>query len=124
MASKVGYQNLAYKYFIETARLDLDDTHGNTKDGIHTANMGGTWMSIVYGFAGLRIKEEYISLSPKLPEIWNELSFRFSYKGNHIKVYMKKDKTEIINEGNSLIILELNKTLYEITGDKKVEVVN
>ncbi|GKU27526.1 glycoside hydrolase family 65 protein [Clostridium folliculivorans] len=124
MASKVGYPSLAYKYFIETARLDLDDTHGNTKDGIHTANMGGTWMSIVYGFAGLRIKEDYISLSPKLPDIWNELSFGFSYKGNHIKVYMKKDKTVIVSEGNSLIVLKLNKTLYEITGDKKLEIVN
>ncbi|MBK1812103.1 glycoside hydrolase family 65 protein [Clostridium sp. YIM B02505] len=124
MASKVGYPNLAYKYFIETARLDLDDTHGNTKDGIHTANMGGTWMAIVYGFAGLRIKEDYISLSPKLPKAWNELSFGFSYKGNYIKVYMKNDKTEIVSEGNSLIILKLNKTLYEITGDKKIEILN
>ncbi|MFH0071010.1 glycoside hydrolase family 65 protein, partial [Peribacillus sp. NPDC056705] len=56
MASKIGNTDKAYEYFIETARLDLDNTHGNTKDGLHMANMGGTWMSIVYGFAGMRIK--------------------------------------------------------------------
>ncbi|QAA34997.1 glycoside hydrolase family 65 protein [Clostridium manihotivorum] len=124
MASKVGYTDLAYKYFIETARLDLDDTHGNTKDGIHTANMGGTWMSIVYGFAGLRIKEDYISLSPKLPEVWEQLKFGFLYKGNHIKVSMKKDKTEIINEGDSRINLRVNSILYEVSRGKKIQVQN
>nr|WP_326025082.1 hypothetical protein [Virgibacillus pantothenticus] len=49
MASKLGYKEKAYDYFIETARLDLDNTHGNTKDGLHMANMGGTWLAIVYG---------------------------------------------------------------------------
>jgi alpha,alpha-trehalose phosphorylase len=122
MASKVGYPDLAYKYFIETARLDLDDTHGNTKDGIHTANMGGTWMSIVYGFAGIRIKEDYISLSPKLPEVWEQLNFGFLYKRNHIKIAMKKDKTVIINEGNSRINLRVNSILYEVSGGKKIQI--
>jgi len=42
MASKVGYTDKAYEYFTETARLDLDNTHGNTRDGLHLANMGGT----------------------------------------------------------------------------------
>lgn len=57
MASKLGYEKKAYDYFNETVRLDLDNTHGNTKDGLHMANMGGTWLAIVYGFAGLRVKE-------------------------------------------------------------------
>ncbi|WP_081772993.1 hypothetical protein [Bacillus sp. EB01] len=47
-----GYKEKAYRYFNETSRLDLDNTHGNTIDGLHLANMGGTWMAIVFGFAG------------------------------------------------------------------------
>ena len=124
MASKIGYLEKAYEYFIDTARLDLDNTHGNTKDGVHTANMGGTWMAIVYGFAGLRIKEDYISLTPKLPENWTELKFKFLYKAAHIKVEVKKDKTEITVQCDETINLKVNNILYEIIKSEKIEIVN
>jgi alpha,alpha-trehalose phosphorylase len=34
--------------------MDLADVGGNVKDGVHIASIGGTWMSIVYGLAGMR----------------------------------------------------------------------
>lgn len=120
MASKVGYYEKAYDYFIQTARLDLDDTHGNTKDGVHTANMGGTWMAIVYGFAGLRIKEDYIYLNPRLPERWKELKFRFLYKGTCIKVDMQREKTIIDVQCDDPINLKVNNQLYELAGNKEI----
>lgn len=120
MASKLGYLNKGYEYFIKTARLDLDNTHGNTRDGVHTANMGGTWMSIVYGFAGLRIKEDYISLNPKLPSKWSELKFSFLYKGSHILVDMKENGTEIDVKINSPINLKINGVLYSLTSSRKI----
>jgi alpha,alpha-trehalose phosphorylase len=124
MASKIGYIEKAYDYFIETARLDLDDTHENTKDGVHTANMGGTWMAIVYGFAGLRIKEDYVSLKPKLPENWKGLKFKFLYKDADIKVDVKKDKTEITVKCHDPINLKVNDVLYKIVKSEKIEIVN
>jgi alpha,alpha-trehalose phosphorylase len=124
MASKIGYLEKAYEYFIDTATLDLDDTHGNTKDGIHTANMGGTWMAMVFGFAGLRIKEDYISLSPKLPEHWSELKFKFLYKGAHIQVDAKKDRTDVTIQCESPIKLKVNNIIYEIVKSEKIEIVN
>jgi len=122
MASKLGYLNKGYEYFIKTARLDLDNTHGNTKDGVHTANMGGTWMSIVYGFAGLRIKEDYISLNPKLPCNWSELKFSFLYKGSHISVDMRGVRTEIDVQVNYPINLKINGKLYSLTSSEKIQV--
>jgi Trehalose and maltose hydrolases (possible phosphorylases) len=124
MASKIGYMDKAYEYFIETARLDLDNTHGNTKDGIHCANMGGTWMSVVYGFAGLRIKEDNISLAPKLPKNWKGLKFRFLYKGTLIQVDMKKDKTEICVLGEGLVKLKVNDEFYELASSEIVQIKN
>ncbi|MFL0267464.1 glycoside hydrolase family 65 protein [Candidatus Clostridium radicumherbarum] len=120
MASKLGYLDKAYEYFMDTARLDLDNTHGNTKDGIHTANMGGTWMSIVYGFAGLRIKEGHISLSPKLPNIWNEIKFSFLYKGCKIVIWILKDKTEISTKDNCHVNLKINGESYLLTNNEKI----
>lgn len=86
MASKIGYDEKAYHYFQETARLDLDNTHGNTKDGLHLANMGGTWMAIVFGFAGIRIKPDTLSLAPKLPSDWDHYQFKLQYKQRTIEV--------------------------------------
>lgn len=95
MAAKLGLKEKAYDYFIETARMDLDNTHGNTKDGLHMANMGGTWMAIIFGFAGLRIKEDGISLSPTLPTQWEGYSFPLQYRGRKLFVTKSLDQTKI-----------------------------
>lgn len=118
MASKIGYLDKAYKYFLETARLDLDDTHGNSKDGLHIANMGGTWMAVVYGFAGLRIKEEHITLNPRLPLKWTNLKFKFMYRGAKIAVDISKEKTEITVDAMSSINIKINNKLYFIPGGR------
>lgn len=95
MASKIGYQEKAYDYFIETARLDLDNTHGNTKDGLHMANMGGAWMAIVFGFAGLRIKETGLSLEPKIPNQWQRLTFRLQYQRRKLEVVIEQHQVQL-----------------------------
>ncbi len=122
IASKIGYEEKAYNYFIETARLDLDNTHNNTKDGLHTANMGGTWMSVVYGFAGLRIKEDHISLNPKLPKQWQGLQFNFLYKGATIQVDMKSDRTIIQVTTKVPLKIRIQDKEYEVFEDRTIEV--
>jgi len=86
VASKLGLEKKAYEYFGESAKLDLFNTHKNTRDGIHTANMGGTYMAIIYGFAGLRIKESGLYLAPHLPEKWDDYQFRILYEDSKINV--------------------------------------
>jgi alpha,alpha-trehalose phosphorylase len=95
MAAKLGYYEKAIHYFEETARMDLDNTHGNTKDGLHMANMGGTWMSIVYGFAGFRLKEEGISFQPFIPENWESYSFKINYRNCQLQVAVSQLSVEI-----------------------------
>lgn len=91
VAAKLGMTEKAYEYFGESAKLDLFNTHKNTKDGIHTANMGGTYMAIVYGFGGLRIKESGISLNPRLPKQWEGYRFRFLYEDARIEVSVDQE---------------------------------
>ncbi|MFC3749032.1 glycoside hydrolase family 65 protein [Paenibacillus sp. GCM10012306] len=105
MASKIGYHDKAYEYFIETARLDLDNTHGNTKDGLHLANMGGTWMAIVYGFAGTRLKESGLSLAPSIPSGWEKYAFRLTFRGRLIAVTITTGNVELeLLEGEALTL--------------------
>lgn len=106
MASEVGYYDKAYKYFMETATMDLTDSHGNTKDGIHAANMAGAWMCLVNGFAGMRVYEDTISFNPYLPKAWQEYKFKITYRGRLIEVKVDKDGTSYkLFEGESLEIV-------------------
>ncbi len=88
MAAKLNRVEKAYRFFMKTVRLDLDNLHHNTKDGLHIANAGGAYMSIVYGFGGLRIKEDGISLHPIMPREWKKLQFRFRYQQALVTITM------------------------------------
>ncbi len=92
VASKLKMYDKAYSYFGDSAKLDLFNTHYNTKDGIHTANMGGNYMAIVYGFCGLRLKTSGIYFSPWLPERWKRYKFKIQYEGSHIQVDVRLNK--------------------------------
>lgn len=91
VAAKLGLVDKAYNYFGDSSQLDLMDLHHNTKDGIHTANMGGNYMAIVYGFAGFRLKETGISFAPILPKAWDGYSFRIRYEDSRILINICKD---------------------------------
>ena len=93
VASKLGLTEKAYDYFGDSAKLDLFNLHHNTKDGIHTANMGGNYMAVVYGFGGLRLKETGICFAPVLPGKWDSYTFKINYRGSHIQVFAGRDKT-------------------------------
>jgi alpha,alpha-trehalose phosphorylase len=47
-------------------------------------------MSIVYGFAGLRIKEEGLLFSPGIPDAWNAYRFRIRYRDSLMQIDIDK----------------------------------
>jgi alpha,alpha-trehalose phosphorylase len=93
IAAEVGYREKAYRYFMETARLDLDDTHGNTETGVHTAAMAGTWMGVVYGFAGMRLQEGRLRFAPYLPGEWTHYKFKIRFRECLLQVHVDKQQT-------------------------------
>ena len=86
IAAEVGYADKAYDYFMETARLDLDNTHGNTHYGVHTAAMAGTWMGVAYGFAGMRVQQGQLRFAPGLPAKWQHYQFKIHFRGALLQV--------------------------------------
>jgi len=86
IAAEVGYADKAYDYFMETARLDLDNTHGNTHYGVHTAAMAGTWMGVAYGFAGMRVLDGALRFAPTLPQQWGHYQFKVHIRGALLQV--------------------------------------
>lgn len=111
MASRINDPEKAYQYLMQTLRLDLDNLHSNTKDGLHIANAGGAYMAIVYGFGGLRIKEDGLHLKPTKPHRWSTVVFRLQYREGIVKVSLGE---HVQIETDQPIDLWINGTLHHI----------
>ena len=86
MAAEVGHADLARQYFDESLYLDIADTHGNTVDGAHIANVGGVWAGLVHGFAGVRDTGGHVRVRPRLPAGWNSMRFKLQRRGSDIGI--------------------------------------
>lgn len=105
IASEIGYHEKAYNYFMITARMDLDNSHGNTQYGVHTAAMAGAWMGVVYGFAGMRPCDGTLAFAPYLPEQWTHYRFKVRARGQLLQVHIDRTRVEYrLLEGDSLEI--------------------
>ena len=81
LASALGKTEEAYTLYLRTARLDLDDYNKEVHEGLHITSMAGTWLSIVEGFAGMRVKNSELHFTPRLPKHWKSLSFKVIFQG-------------------------------------------
>ena len=86
VAAEVGQTGKAYRYFIDTLRVDLDDSHGNAAHGIHMAAMAGSWLTFSWGFGGLRVMDGKPALSPRLPVAWNGYRFGVRWGNAQLRV--------------------------------------
>ena len=115
LASRIGRHEDAYTYFAQSARMDLDDYHDNFYAGIHAANMAGTWQSIVFGFAGLRLVNGVPEFKFYIPEAWNGYHFTVKIKESVLAVDVLPDGWTItLQSGDSVNFLVDGKP-YELT---------
>ncbi len=99
IAAEVGYQSKAYQLYLRTARLDLENYNNDTDDGLHITSMAGTWMSIVYGFGGLRTEGDCLSLRPFAPQEWRSYSFRLRFRDHRLEIHVNSNEVVIKHEG-------------------------
>ncbi len=98
MAAELGDLEKSYEYYMKTAKTDIEDVHQNAKDGIHAANMAGSWLGIVYGFAGLRIKDGELTFNSKIPKNWEEYSFHLRFKNQVYEIKVNQNDVKIIEK--------------------------
>jgi maltose phosphorylase len=122
LASRIGDGQKAYDLYLRTSRLDLDDYNNEVREGLHITSMGGTWMSVVHGFGGMRIHNGILSFDPKLPEKWTSLCFKILYRGRTLKVTILKNNVTIENQGNEDVEFYLEGVLKQVeSGGSVVE---
>jgi len=102
MAARLGRIEMAYDYYLRTARLDLDDIHGNTWMGVHTACLAGAWQCVVLGFAGVRWYDGHLSLDPVLPPKWESYTFSLHWHGTRISIEVSEGSVKLSTDGETL----------------------
>lgn len=102
MAAEVGYTKAALDHFTDAVFIDLDNTHRNTIDGVHTASAGGVWSSLVSGFAGLRDQGPVPFFDPRLPQEWDSLSFHVRIRGGLLFVNLTPGLLSLHTDGFAL----------------------
>ena len=118
LASRMNKIEKAYEYYIRASRLDLDDYNKEIKQGLHITSMGGSWMSIIEGFAGVRIFKEKLYINTKIPKNWDSYSFKLNVKNRKISVLINKHETKIellLGEKIDIVLNNQETTIYPKT---------
>ena len=84
-AYKLGRHQLAYEYFKEVSELDLFDQRKHTRYGLHLANLGGSYLMLIYGVLGLRMNS-ILAINPVDQEELPYYKLNFTYQGAKLVV--------------------------------------
>jgi maltose phosphorylase len=121
VASRIRDIEKAYNLYLRTSRLDIDDYNHEVREGLHITSMGGTWMTIVTGFGGLRVKNDILCFHPLIPKKWKRYSFRINFRGAVIEVIVTKDKVSFTNHSRRNISIKVYEKEYTLEKSLETE---
>ncbi len=121
MAAEIGLDEASIAHFHHALFMDLADLAGNTTDGVHMASAGGVWMSLVFGFGGLRDHRGTLRIDPRLPRAWDHLRFRLRFRGRLLSIDMAHDRVAVDLSGEPMSI-EINGVRHDLQDGEKVVV--
>ena len=114
LAAKIGNLAKAYELYLRTSRLDLDDYNHEADEGLHITSMAGTWMAVVEGMAGVRVRESGLEINPTIPEAWQSYTFRILYQTVPLEISIDKSNVSIKNMGNKPVTCLVKKEMITI----------
>lgn len=115
LASRLDRPQKAFNYYMDTALMDLVDLQGNAKDGLHEANLGGSWLGLTYGFAGVQVRTAGLCLTNHLPSTIKRLSFRLSFRNRILEIILTQDELNVVLIAGEALTVTINgrtQTMY------------
>jgi alpha,alpha-trehalase len=98
LASLAKYieQDIALKFYQDVLNSDiLDIQGGTTPEGIHLGAMASCLNINLFCFAGIDIKNNFLSFEPKLPKRISRLHFNMQYHQQWLSIDVTRDKIDI-----------------------------
>jgi len=121
-AAKLDRMEQAYTFYLRTSRLDLDDYNKEVEEGLHITSMAGTWLSIVEGFGGMRVLEDKLCFTPRIPKQWKSYSFKVNFRDRVIKVNVTADNSTFTLNGHEEMSIRVNGKRIVLKPDEAVVV--
>jgi len=81
------------------AAIDVDDTSGSAAQGLHVATMGGVWLALVEGFAGVQADGDGLCVRPRLPDAWETLTVHLVYRGTRVQLRINGEDVKVETGG-------------------------
>ncbi len=106
MAAELGNHDKALEYFRAALLMDIANVSGSVADGVHIASAGGTWMALVYGFAGLRDSGGELRFWPSVPKVEGYMRFRLTFRGHGLEVTVDPQRTRYVLEGGPPLAIQ------------------
>ncbi len=106
MASKIDDNDVSYRLFRKSSGIDLGTDQKMYAGGIyiggtHPASNAGAYLSVIFGFLGMRLNDDKISFDIHLPKQIKNIKFKFYLKGRLYRAYIKDD-TLVYEEDDNL----------------------
>ncbi len=100
VAARLNDMPLAERYVRQAAEIDLGNNMGNAAGGVHAAAIGGLWQAVVFGFAGIEVRDDGLALGPHLLPHWRRLSFPMQFRGNKLRFVFEPERVHVdVSEG-------------------------
>jgi len=115
LAAQIDYPEKAYEMYLRTSRLDIDDYNREVHEGLHITSMAGTWMSVVQGFGGMKIIDNELHFTPKLPKEWKGLTFSILWRGATLKAHLTADGMNVTHMGGAAVKFAVNGVWHELS---------
>ena len=101
-AADAGDLDAAYQGFITAAGVDLDEQLTGRRDthaGLHGTALGGAWLAVIFGFAGVELSERGLRIEPRLPAKWTRLRFRLAIGETGLRITIDRREISLQIEG-------------------------
>ncbi len=121
VAARLGDSDMALRYLRETAATDLD-LDPNSAGGVRIAGLGALWQAVILGFAGVNMMDDILSLEPKLPPQWRNLSFRVCWRGRSVAIRINERSLEARLLTGDAMEMRIAGDLRKLTADAALNV--
>ncbi|HET6774779.1 MAG TPA: glycosyl hydrolase family 65 protein [Acidimicrobiales bacterium] len=103
VASQLGDDRRAARYFDHALLIDLADLAGTVADGVHIASAAGAWMALVFGFGGVTAFDGDLAIDPHLPRHLDKLAFSLRVHDRQIRLTLTHESERyVLDEGDPL----------------------
>ena len=115
VAARLAETDMAYKFFKGALDTDFGETSTLCGEGIHAANCGGIWQTIVFGFMGIHAEGDTLRIKPCLPAAWENISLCLNWRGSMLKITVENGITTVVSTNGTVISVQEKDGVWNVS---------